>query len=50
MRRNRDDRDHIFAGAVVPENAVGPVCVVFSVSFEDVLTILAVHGRIFVRV
>jgi hypothetical protein len=44
MRRNRDDRDHIFAGAVMPENAVGSGCIVFGVGLEYVFTILATSG------
>jgi hypothetical protein len=44
MRRDRDNRDHVFAGAVVPEDAVGSGCVVFGVGFEYVFTIGSAFG------
>jgi hypothetical protein len=50
MRRNGDNCNHIFAGAVVPEDAVGSGCVVLGLGFEDFFSILVVHGRIFVSV
>ena len=49
MRCNRDDCNHILAGAVVPEDAIGSGRVVFGVGFEDDFIVESAQVTEFVR-
>ncbi len=50
MRRDGDDRDHVFAGAVVPEDAVSSGCVVFGVGFENLFVIFTTFAAVFMSI